>query len=412
MKLLHATRFATCALVFGLLGSCKTMGKIINLDFIDFPDSRVENLDRLHRPGGGHHYTVAFVGDFYYAANREGRTVGGLRIGSPSSEASGKPKQLESPSEACLELLNELLDFDSTGNTRLAAVQTAWCARIIQQDPSLLSRERAVLGLGPLGREVTIGVPVALPPEAPRATAEETATLLTDLVRTWRALLENTGTLNDFRGSCAVLRTTTFDLDGCRRVLPAAATLLNKVKPDHVGYDELLELVHDFQRRTIQLALARALAEEPGEASRVRAAVVTASVRAGGADMLARFMPLLEAERQAGADRDALVVSELLAQVAKLGLPESVEDLEPERYRRLRDSWIDLMVGFAVEDEEGFLRVKAMQALTRLETGPASLREEEWEDWYYARIAKKREEAGLPPTLDATDDIGPIGGGS
>ena len=412
MKLLSPTRLTAGALVLGLVGSCKTMSKIVNLDFVDFPDSRVENLERLHRPGGGHHYTVTFVGDFYYAANREGRTIGGLRIGSPSSEASGKPKQLDCPSEACLELLNELLEFDSQKNPRLAAVQTAWCARIIQQDPSWLSRERAVLGLGPLGRMVSIGVPVALPPEAPRATADETAELLTDLVRTWRALLEGTGTWNDFRGACAALRTTTFDLDGCRRVLPAAATLLNKVKPDRAGYDELLELVQDFQRRTIQLALARALAEEPGEASRMRAAVVRASVEAGGADMLARFMPLLEAERQAGVDRDALVVAELLHQVANLGLPDSVEDLEQTRYDTLRDSWVDLMVGFAVEDEEGFVRVKAMQALTRLETGPASLREEEWEEWYYARIAEKREEAGLPPTLEATESLGPIIGGS
>jgi hypothetical protein len=260
-----------------------------------------------------------------------------------------------------------------------------------------------VLGLGPLGARYRIGVPVGLPPEAPRASAEETAALLTGLVRAWRATLEGTAGPGELRAACAELRTTVFDLDGCRRVLPAAAGLLARGSEGTPPYDELLELVGDFQRRTIQMSLALALAEPAGEGSRVRAAAVTAAVEAGGAEMLARFMPLLEAERQAGEDRDALVVARLLGEVARAGLPEGVEEVEAERYAALYEGWLDAMVGFAVEDPDGVVRVKAMQALTRLETGPASLREEDWEEWYYARVEQRRSEAGLPPTLDATE---------
>jgi hypothetical protein len=399
------------ALLLVLCSGCKTFQRVLDLDFVDLPDSRVENLERLHRSDGGHHYTVAFVGDFRYAANLEGRTVGGIRIGSPSSESAGKEKQLDSPSEACLELLDELLAFDPEGKPRLAAVQAAWCARILEQDPSVLSRERAALGLGPLGRLAQIGVPVGLPLDAPRADPATTARLLTDLVRAWRASLEGVAGPGELRAACAELRTTTFDLDGCRRVLPSAAGLLARGKEGSPAYAELLDLVQDFQRRTIQLALARALAEPTGQASRVRAAAVRASVEAGGPEMLARFMPLLEAERQAGEDRDGEVVSALCGEVARRGLPESVEGVSPERYEGLYEGWLDVLVGFAVEDPDGPVRVKAMQALTRLETGPASLREEDWEEWYYARVEDRRRRAGLPPTLDAVEVVPAPGAG-
>ncbi len=44
-----------------------------------------------------------------------------------------------------------------------------------------------------------------------------------------------------------------------------------------------------------------------------------------------------------------------------------------------------------------------MQALTRTAEGPGSLREEEWEEWYYARIDERRAREGLPPTPMAVD---------
>lgn len=401
-----ASHVLLAGLVLGATTGCSTFERVLNLDFVDFPDTRVENLERLHRPGGGHHYTVHFVGDFQHATNLQGRTIGGVRIGSPTGASEGDKEQLESPSRACLELIEELLDFDPSGKPRLAAMQVAWCARLIEQDPSVLSRERAALGLGPLGKAIGIGLPVALPVDAPRADAATTATLLTGLVRAWRATLEGTPEPGALRQACAELRTTTFDLDGCRRVLPAASGLLARGEEGTEAYGELLELVEDFQRRTIQLALARALGEPVGESSRVRAAAVTASVEAGGPQMLARFMPVLEAEGQAGEDRDALVVARMCSELVRLGLPESIEGLDQDRYRGLYEGWLDVLVGFAVEDPDGAVRVKAMQALTRLETGPASLREEDWEEWYYTRVEERRRRVGLPPTLDATEGAG------
>ncbi|MFT7670753.1 MAG: hypothetical protein ACI8X5_003464, partial [Planctomycetota bacterium] len=114
-----------------LFSSCETFSKIVELDFYDAPDSRVENLKRLHTPAGKHHYTVHFVGDFDQAFGKASRTIGGVSLGKDagsSSSPQGKPKRLENPSESCLELLTELLEFDSSKKPRLAAIQVAWCA--------------------------------------------------------------------------------------------------------------------------------------------------------------------------------------------------------------------------------------------------------------------------------------------
>lgn len=385
------------------LASCKAAERLLELDFYDQPDSRIENLDRLHTARTGHHYTVAFVGDFEQGFGRKRQIIDGLTIGRSGALGGGesKPKALPNPSEACLELISELLDFDSENNPRLAALQVAWCARLIDEDPSYLSRERATLGLGPIARRIEIDGPISLPIDAPRADATQTADLLAQVIGAWRGVRDGAGSLAEFDAALQELQDTTFDLDGSRRVLVALAGLMGGLAPDQGGYERLLAGLEDFMERTIEFSLARALTERPGPASRLRAAAVSASVEAGGVKMLARFMSVLQEERRAGAERDALLVVRILDLIATHGFPESFAGLEGERFEEVLEGWYDVLIGFAVEDLEGRVRVKAMQALTHTVGGPASLRDEEWEDWYYARVEARRAKLGFPPTPPA-----------
>jgi hypothetical protein len=395
----------TCTLLVPLLGACKSIDKVLSLDLIDLPDSRIENLERLHTPSGMHHYAVHLVGDVEYAFNRSGRTIGGVRIGKPddSMAQEGRKNTLSDPSETCYELLGELLDFDSEDDLRLASMQVTWCARIIQTDPSPLSRERATLALGMHGRRVSIDGPRFLPIEMPRADADQTAHLLTGVVANWRGLRQGTALAGELGASLQELSSTRFDLDGARRVLPALAGLLGGAYPGEPGYAQLSEVTLEFQRRTIELALWHAY-DRPESAGRVRAAAVTASVEADGVAMLARFVGTsLATERRRGADRDADLVIEILRLVALLGLPESLEEFGDEQFQEVREGWLAQLMGLAIGDPDSQVRVKAMQALTKVTDGPGTLREEDWEEWYHQRVMRQREEAGLPRALDAVD---------
>jgi len=404
----HRFRFL---LILGALlasPSCKFTQRLVELDFYDAPESRLENLERLHTPGTGHHYSARFVGDVEHAFSLGKGTVGGITIGSPGKGGGTEdraPTALPNPAETCLELLAELLAFDSSDNPRLEALQVAWCARIIDQDPAHLSRERAVLGLGPIGRRLGIEGPVALPLDAPRADAKQTADLLADLLAVWRVRREGMLRGEEWDAALEALRATTFDLDGSRRVLVALAGVLGGVPEADPSHAELVELLEDFERRTIQFSLARALVGRPGPESRVRAAVVSACAEAGGSELVARFLSVLEQERGAGPERDALLVVRIFDTVAALGLPASFAELDEARYAVWRERWYEAMVGYAVEDLDGRVRVEAMKALCRTAGGPGSLREEEWEEWYYTRVEERRAREGLPPTLRATDEL-------
>lgn len=398
------SRLAFVALLL-VLPSCEATRRILELDFYDAPDSRIENLERLHNARTGHHYTVDFVGDFEQTLSRERRTIGGVTIGSMVMDepSKHKPVALANPSESCLELISELLEFDSEDNPRLAAMQIAWAARIVDEDPSHLSRERAILGMTVHARRLKISGPVTLQIDAPRANADETAQLLTGLIKAWRNLRDGGGGIDELRNQVDEVAGTTFDLKGSRRVLTALSGLMASGEKGSPEFALLTDLLEDFQRRTIEFSLGRALNDRKGPASRVRAAVVSTCADAGGAAMLARFMTVLEAERQAGPERDAILVFRILDLISRYGFPQSFAGMSDERLAAVREGWYDLLIGFAVEDLEGRVRVKAMQALTKTSDGPGSLREEEWEEWYYTRVEERRLREGLPPTPLAVD---------
>jgi len=405
-----ATRSSSSALGASLIialltGSCSYVRRVIELDFVDLPDSRLQNLESLHTQTGKHRYSARFVGDFAHTMDRSGRSVLGLQIGDPNHAgfASGAPEAVPNPGEKCFELVDELLSFDPAKNERLAMVQISWCARLISQDPSDLVRERATLALGPLGRMVGIGPPAGLAIDEPRANAEETAVLLTAVVSAWRGARDGFSDVAKLEAACAAMSATTFDLEGARRVLLALAGLLQGKPQEVQGYEHLAALVQDFKRRGIELALNHALTRTSGI---VRAAGVSASVEACGPDMFARFLNILQAEAERGLDRDPLVVRTFFDLVLARGLPSRPAELSASEYENLLGAWTALLVQFAVQDPESRLRVRAMRALAAVTDGPDSLREEDWEAWWYEHINVRRAEAGLPPSRDAVEPSG------
>jgi len=391
-----------------LAGSCSTVDRVLALDFFDLPETRVANLEALHNSTGGHRYTARMVGDMGYALGRQNWTIAGLQIGRGRSGADrAKEETIENPAELCLELLEELLDFDSSDHPRLACIQVAWCARLAVEDPSVLTRERAVLGLGPLGAQVGFDRLLRLDPETPRAGPEEVAGLLSGLLTAVRVRREGTillsgGGTKSLEEAIGEVSDATYDVDGARRVLVAVGALLQDADEESEESTRLLALAEELQRRTIGLTLGLTLGEE---SPFVRAATARAATEAGGELLLARFMHTLTVER------DPIAVRLFLELLAERGLPGRPPEIPEEEFPALREGWLDAIVGHALDDPESMVRVKAMQALSAaVDDGPDTLREEDWERWWFARIDRLRAEHGrgpLPTAVGDGEDEGP-----
>ena len=219
-------RAGALALAGALLGaSCGTLEKIANLDFVDLPDARLANLEALHGAHGKHHYRAVMLGDAAYAFSRTGERTAGLYIG-VAPRHGAKANSIPNPSAVCLELLNELLAFESEDKVRLRSIQISWCARLVAEDPSLLTRERAVIGLGDFAPGLAVGAPLVLDPAQPRAGADQVAGLLTSLVSSYR---KDSGSQEARAAAIAAVGEMTYDLQGARRVLYATASLFDKI---------------------------------------------------------------------------------------------------------------------------------------------------------------------------------------
>ncbi len=392
-----SSRIGLIAALVGLLGcaSCESLSRIASLDFVDFPETRVANLEAIHLPSGKHRYTAQLQGDSAYMMSSQGRRVGGLNIGAPRSSAPGEPRKdvLRNPSETCLEILTELLEFDGSKQPRLRAVQIAWCARLIDQDPYVLTRERATVALGELGAGLGIGGPLQLGLAEPRVDAERAGELLKDLLRGYRTSREGLG-IADLTDAISAIQGETYDLDGARRMLPAAAALLQGApegKPETVA---VTELVTWLERRTVELALGRAVLDSK---SRVRGAAAAATVHCGDELLYARMMAVL-AEEQEGPGLFAF-----LGVVLERGFPQPSKELNGAEYENATEAWLDALLGIAVQHPESAVGARAMQALARVtEDGPDSLREEDWEAWY---LARRGIEADEPAAADASAEL-------
>ena len=374
--------------------SCESLSRIASLDFVDFPETRIANLEALHLPSGNHRYTASLQSDSAYMMSSQGRRVAGMHIGAPRSSAPGEPKQnvVKNPSETCLELLGELLEFDASGQPRLEAIQIAWCARLLDQDPFVLTRERATLALGDLGADLEIAGPLQLGLAEPRVDAERAGELLSDLLAGYRSARDGRG-LAELEGAIAAIEGETYDLDGARRMLPAAAALLQGAPEGRPETAAVTELVVWLERRTVELALGQAVLDPN---SRVRGAAAVTTVRCGNELLYARMMSVL-AEESEGPGLFAF-----LGLVLERGFPQPSKELAGDEYENAVEAWLDTLMGISVQHPESAVRARAMQVLARVtEDGPDSLREEDWEAWY---LARRGIEPGKPTAADASSE--------
>ncbi|HIG10263.1 MAG: hypothetical protein ABGY71_11575 [bacterium] len=365
-------RAGALALAGALLGaSCGTLEKIASLDFVDLPDARLANLEALHGAHGKHHYRAVMLGDAAYAFSRTGERTAGLYIG-VAPRHGAKANSIPNPSAVCLELLNELLAFESEDKVRLRSIQISWCARLVAEDPSLLTRERAVIGLGDFAPGLAVGAPLVLDPAQPRAGADQVAGLLTSLVASYR---KDSGSQEARAAAIAAVGEMTYDLQGARRVLYATASLFDKIGGERSAATGLDALVREMQRRTIRLALGWALGDPSG---RVRGRAVAAAVGCGDPQVFAQLMGS-ELRMQ-----DEVAGYLFLDLLRKRGLPRPSARLAGEEYNLARQRWLREILGLALQHPASHLRTRAMQVLKVVtEGGPASLREEDWEAWWY-----------------------------
>lgn len=374
-----------------VLSSCSFLGRVARLDFVDLPDTRVANLEALHLPSGQHRYAADLQGDWEYVSSRTGRRVAGLHIGERKRVSTNGKREdaIRNPSEVCLELLNELLDFDSSERPRLRATQIAWCARLLDEDPALLTRERAALGLGALGAGLDVGPPRQLADSEPRASADDVGAGLSRLIAAYRRERDGHAGLGErdvppLPDVIDELLGRTYDLGGARRMLIACAAILNGADPQRAETRAVTQLVTEFERRTIALALGRGLAED----GLVRGATADAVARCCDQAVYAQLMDVLRV------DADTAGLYRFLQVLLDHGLPQPSQELAGERYAMARREWTETLLGIAVQNRESYVRARAMQVLTAaLPEGPGTLREEDWEAWWFARAEGEAAEA-------------------
>ncbi len=349
---------AVCAML--LLGACRSL------------DAKVHNLRELHHEDGGTSYSAALMGDFEFGVRRS------LRVSAPLGfeldMSSKRPRYVSDPAGACLSNLLQLAELDAQDERALALRLELLCWLAVG-DASLLSRERCLMELGPIGRQVGVKGPLEIGEADHVPTVDELTASLTDLVTAANPVLAGDSDETQkrvFAEACAALASLDHDIRSGRRVLRTFAALLSARGATRRAVAPLREAVVEVGWRTASLALTRALADP---VPHVRAAAIDAWVTATD-----NACP----EVLAGAfgDPDREVVHRVLRAIATHGLPEVPPDDETELWR---ESWYANLVRTAVESPDGRITAAACQALGTVSgAGFQSLRFDDWVTWWRA----------------------------
>ncbi len=378
MRLVHA------ALAAVLAASCRVV------------DSKAWNLGQLHEADGRHKYTGVIEGDFEYYLRH---VLTPSLTGGNASLENKAPAAIEDPSSVCLEnlLLLEEYNFDDPRNL---GIQVEWFSRLAVADPSRVSRERAVLGLGRAGARVRAGNPVPFPKDSTPAGPNAISEALAGLLRAAQPVLANHEKASeseqlDLASACQVIQDLPLDLDGARRMLHAAIDVAAAAGFDRKSSIPLAKLAEDLERRCIRFGLAAGLKDQD---PLVRGAAVEASVECVGTEVLDPILAQLATEMSED------VVVRVLALVRTRGLSEKPPEgttATPEALQRARESALYRLL----ERPESRVRVAAMLALDQV-TGAKlhSLREEDWQGWWLARPALK---AGVQPGAQPSEGSEP-----
>ena len=333
-------------------------------------EAKIYNLDQLHDADSHHRYRAALEGDWEYVLRHKLFSIFKV-TGANLSEKSAS--NVEAPADECLANLIALEEADPRDPV-IAGRQVEWFARLSVEDPWSLSRERAVTALAKAGERLSVGLPRGLGSDLVPATPEILSEHLSRVVKAMRAVIERQSTRADLERACNDVRALDLDLAGARRALRVASELVSAAGTRDPDLEPLTAWSDDLQRVCIARALALAIDDkEP----LVRAAALSSSARIGG--RAAVDAVLFERLTREG---DPEVVIAILDILARLG-PTAVD--QPSGGKS-REDWLRAVYTLVERSRESEVRVHAMQALASLSgSGLKSLREEDWQSWWYAR---------------------------
>ena len=347
-------------------------------------DANVANLRELHDPDGSPRRVGIVQSDVTFMIRR---FFAQARLGSPRA-FQAKPDRIDDPLGECLEQVLELADCDPD-DPRIRGLQVELFGWLAVDCTYTLSRERCTKELGRLGRELGVTEPAEPDPERPRATPDDVARALEELLPALRPFLEGGRQGFDRRRldeACAGIRALELDREGARRMLSAMNALVGRARRDDPELEDLRALHAELQRRYVALSYAPLLGDpEP----LVRAAALEAGVA-----MTRNRAPGLV---RSGLDDPAEeVVLRALDVLARHGMPEPEEPLAAEERERYERSWRAALARLLANAPDGAVSIAACQAMARVsEDGGKNLRPEVWvarfQEEERARVARRTE---------------------
>jgi hypothetical protein len=338
-------------------------------------EAKIHNLDQLHDSTTRHRYSAALESDFEYFWRHQ--VLGAFRF------ESGDPTQkdrsrVEAPADECLENLIELAEIETTDPV-LYGRQIEWFTRLAIEDPWSLTRERAITALTQAGIELDVGLPRGLGGDQAAATPDVVSDAAARLVKSVHEVIDGTAQRADLEAACAALKKLDLDIGGARRALRIAIELVKAGGTNDDDLAPLTTLATDLEKLCIRRALAVAIDDkEP----RVRAAALASSARIGGATAIDA---VLFDRMQKDAEPDVTIA--IVDTIATYGR----EALARTKNEAARDEWLAALWNLVETRRESEVRVHAMLALGALsDSGIKSLREEDWQAWWYAREAARQ----------------------
>lgn len=333
-------------------------------------EAKIHNLEQLHDAESRHRYSAALEGDLEFVLRH--KVLGALAFGK-AQPGLKSPAEIEAPADACLENLIELAEIDTTDPVVIGH-QVEWFARLAVEDPWSLSRARAITALAREGRRLKVGLPRGLGSDQTPAGPDDVAARAEEVVKAMRGVLERQATRADLERACDGLRALDLDVAGGRRALRIATELAGSAGQRDPDLAPVRALAVDLQKLCIARALSLALDDrEP----RVRAAALQSIAEIGGAGavdlvLFDRLGRDLEPEVQ-------IAIADILAQNGPqaLGAPGAAKS---------REDWLAALWSIVAKRRESDVRTHAMLALGQIAVdGPNTLREEDWQAWWFAR---------------------------
>jgi hypothetical protein len=338
-------------------------------------EAKIYNLEQLHEDDSRHRYTAALEGDFEYVVRHKFLGVFNLKSTDLTQKGRG---QVEAPADECLANLIALAEIETTDPVVFGR-QIEWFARLAIEDPWSLSRERAITALTHAGLQLQAGLPRGLGADQSAATPEAVGEVAKALIKSMHAVLDRKSTRADLQAACDAMRKLDLDNSGARRSLRIVIELVDAAGTRDPDLAPLASLATDLEKLCIRRTLALAIDDkEP----RVRAAALSSTAQIGGATAIDAV--LFDRLQKDSEPEVTIAIADTLAAHGR-------EALAGASGEKTREDWLRVLWNLVENRRESEVRVHAMMALSVLsDSGITSLREEDWQAWWFAHEAARQ----------------------